>query len=248
MWKTVLYFILRHFVVICCCITKLSFKHIVSHIVPDGQESMNILAGWPWLQSSEDLTIARGAALKKVHPQDWTPPFLFGCWQKASVPQLHRLLPRAAYMSSWHGNWLPPEQVIKEIAQLRQKLRCLYHLISEVASLCHCHIVLVTQTKPAILKEEGTAEAVSPRKGESLGLYWELATVVSPLAPSHSHFSPCRIYPFPPKATYKVSSYYNSSSKTSISLSKSSQDMDAAASIQLLENSSLNLNTYKVKR
>lgn len=101
-------------------------------------------------------------------------------------------------MSFQHGNWLSLEQVIQEIAQLRQNLQCLYHLISEAVSYHIAAATLYWSHRPRLVYgRKGLYKAVNTRRAESLGPYWELATIVSPLAPSHSLVSPVQNIPIP---------------------------------------------------
>lgn len=43
-------------------------------------------------------------------------PQFFSYWQKASVPY-HMGLSKSHRLSSWHGDWLPPDQVVQERKQ-----------------------------------------------------------------------------------------------------------------------------------
>ena len=65
------------------------------------------VTSWCWLalQSSASLTKAGGSTPRRVRPHDRR--------QETSAPRRVGVS-NPALMSSWHGSWLPPEQVIQE--------------------------------------------------------------------------------------------------------------------------------------
>lgn len=93
---------------------------------------------WLGLSSSEGFTEARRFSHKMAHSH--------GCWP----------LYRAAWMSLWHGSWLPSEWVIQERVQ-GEIYNAFYDLISKVTH-SHFHYILFVRRKwliQLILKGRG---------------------------------------------------------------------------------------------
>lgn len=119
---------------------------------------------WGWCQ---DMT--RAAAI-------WKPDWVWGIHLQygtlMAVRRRHQVLAtwtsdRAAWVSPWHGSWLPPEWVIEE----RGRWKLQYLLSPSLGNHKHhfCNIVLILQISPTQCGR-GPHKGVNTRGQWSLGL------------------------------------------------------------------------------